>query len=241
GGGGAVVLLDSVLRPPVGPHRAQEYVHDRRAGDGPVRLRLFRHAGDGAGNHHLPRHRAVAGAARHDVWPASRADRRKLHRTPSLQRRLARLSACLGHRRWTRAADRHLAVRPFSLALAARRLHRAVCGAQPDRDRTDERLHGQGHRRRIRIGVTIASEARRGGLRPTAGPLPLLDNPSPSNLSHARLVAQRGEATKQFRPTGTRGRYAMAFKTWLLALGLAASLTAVHAEEIVVSNYGVAA
>src|SRR5262249_29693417 len=38
-----------------------------------------------------------------------------------------------------------------------------------------------------------------------------------------------------------RGRYVMAFRPWLLALGLAASLTAAHAEEIVVSNYGVAA
>ena len=37
----------------------------------------------------LPRHRAVAGPARHDVRPAGGADRRVLHRPAALQRRLA--------------------------------------------------------------------------------------------------------------------------------------------------------
>ena len=38
-----VVLLDSVLRSSVRPHRTKEHVHDRRGRDRRVRLRLFRH------------------------------------------------------------------------------------------------------------------------------------------------------------------------------------------------------
>ena len=41
---GAVVRLDSVVRPSVRPDRPQEHVHDRRGGDRRVRLHLFRHA-----------------------------------------------------------------------------------------------------------------------------------------------------------------------------------------------------
>ena len=59
----------------------------------------------------LPRDRAVADPARHDVRPAGGADRGDLHAAAALQRRFARLPARLDHRRRPRAADRDRAVR----------------------------------------------------------------------------------------------------------------------------------
>ena len=47
------------------------------------------------------------------------------------------------------AADRDLAVRHLSLVLCDRGLYRDLRGAQPDRDRADDRLHRQGHQRRV--------------------------------------------------------------------------------------------
>jgi hypothetical protein len=58
-------------------------------------------------------------------------------------------SACVGYRRRARAADRHLAFWHLSHLICDRRLHRGVRGAEPDRNRADDRLHRQGHRRRI--------------------------------------------------------------------------------------------
>ena len=91
----------------------------------------------------------VADSARHDVRPAGRADRRKLHRTAALQRLLARLSARVDHRRRPGAADRDLAVRHLSFVLCDRDLHRDLRRDHAGRDRADDRLHRQGHFRRI--------------------------------------------------------------------------------------------
>ena len=54
----------------------------------------------------LRRDRPVADSARHDVRAAGRADRRIVHRPAALQRLFARLSAGLGDRGRTGAADR---------------------------------------------------------------------------------------------------------------------------------------
>ena len=140
GAGGVrfVVLLHTILRPSLGPHRTQEHVHDRRGRDRRVRFRLFRLAEHRRRNHHFPGDRGVACAARYDVRSAGGADRGKLYRPPALQRLFARLSACLGYRRRPGAADRHLAVWHLSQLICDRHLYRGVRGAEPHRNRADD-------------------------------------------------------------------------------------------------------
>ncbi len=60
---------------PLRPDRPQAHVHDRRAHNGRVRLRLLRAAEYGDTRPDLPRHHAVAHPARHDVRAAGSADR----------------------------------------------------------------------------------------------------------------------------------------------------------------------
>src|SRR5262249_15912036 len=136
--------------PPVRTHRTKEHVHDRRGRDRRVRFCLLRHAEHRPRDSHLPRHHLVAHPARYDVRSAGRVDRGKLYRPAALQRLFARLSACVGHRRRPGAAHRHLAVRHLSHLVCDRPLYRGVRGAEPDRNGADDRLHRQGHRRRIR-------------------------------------------------------------------------------------------
>ena len=81
---GGLVLLDSVLRISVRPHRAEGHVYDRCVGDRRVRLHLFRHVEHRCGVDHLLRHRAVADPARYDVRSASCPDCGKLYRAPAL-------------------------------------------------------------------------------------------------------------------------------------------------------------
>ncbi|MGY3158282.1 MFS transporter [Bradyrhizobium elkanii] len=94
---------------------------------------------------HLPRDHSLAHSARHAVRAAGRADRRKLYRALALQRRLARLSARVRHRRRSGAADRGVAVRHLSFVDRDRGLHRALRRHHAGRDRADDRLHRQGH------------------------------------------------------------------------------------------------
>ena len=63
----------------------------------------------------------------------------------ALQRRLARLSARVDHRRRAGAAHRDCAVRHLSLRLRDRDLHRRLRGRQPDIGSVHARLHRQGH------------------------------------------------------------------------------------------------
>ena len=121
--------------PARGPHlrsdRPTQHVPDRRGGHRAVRLSLFRHAGERGAVGGVRRDRAVADPARHDVRSAGRTDRRGLHAAAALQRRITRLSACLGHRRRSGAADRDRAVRRISHRLCHRDLHRRLCGGEP--------------------------------------------------------------------------------------------------------------
>ena len=104
---GGVVLHDPDRRPSVRPVRAARRVYILGAVVtgvfGFIYFALLEHAGAGAD---LPRDRAVADPARHDVRAAGGADRRELHRAAALQRRLDRLPARLDHRRRPGAADR---------------------------------------------------------------------------------------------------------------------------------------
>src|SRR5262249_20489004 len=105
--------------------------------------------------------------ARHDVRTAGRAHRRVLPGPFALQRRVARLSARLGHCRRPGAADCDLAVRPVSFGLGGRGLHPVLFDRDVDRDRHDAGLYGQGSRRRTRITASSTmGEAER------ASPLP---------------------------------------------------------------------
>ena len=64
--------------------------------------------------------------AQHDLRSRSCPHRRGLHPAPPLQRRLARLPACLHHRRRPRAARRHRTVRQLSHRHSDCLLHRGV-------------------------------------------------------------------------------------------------------------------
>ena len=101
----------------------------------------------------------------HDMMygPAGGADRRVVHGAPALQRRVARLSARLGHCRRPGAADRHLAVRPVRFGLRGRLLHPCLRRPDPGRDLHDDGLHGQGHRGRIRVAHPLHPCAGGGG------------------------------------------------------------------------------
>ena len=105
--------------------------------------------GSGVAGAGVPGDRAIAHTARHDVRPAGGADRRSVHASPALQRCLAGLPACLGHRRRPGAADRDRADRGVSHRLCCRDLHRRLRGDQPDLGRDDAGLHRQGHLGRI--------------------------------------------------------------------------------------------
>ena len=94
---------------------------------------------------HLPRDRAVARAARHDVRAAGCSDRGGFHRSPALQRRLARLSARFGDRRRPCTAHRNLAVQPPPLGHGDRRLHPILRHSERRSHGDDARLHRQGH------------------------------------------------------------------------------------------------
>ena len=67
----------------------------------------------------------------------------------ALQRRLARLSARLRHRRRSGAADRGVAVRHLSFGDRDRGLYRDLRRHHAGRDRADDRLHRQGYLGRI--------------------------------------------------------------------------------------------
>src|SRR6476660_5110614 len=148
---GRVVCVDPAVRPHLRPYRAKEDVHAGRGDGWRVRLHLFRHAQYRFAGPDLPRYRAVPDPARHDVRAPGGADRGVLHRAPALQRRVARLSARLGHCRRPGAADRHLAVRPVRFGVRGRVLHPCLRRPDPGRDLHDDGLHGQGHRGRIRV------------------------------------------------------------------------------------------
>ena len=79
------------------------------------------------------------------VRPGGGADRGELHAAAALQRRLARLSACLDHRRRSVAVHRDVAVRDLSLDVADRDLCLCLRGHQHLRDVDAARLHQQGH------------------------------------------------------------------------------------------------
>ena len=100
----------------VGSRRPQEHVHDRLRVHGRLRLRLFR----ACSNTRVPWLMFIAIARLVDagddtVRPGGGADRGELHAAAALQRRLDRLSACLGHRRRAFAVHRDVAVRDLSV------------------------------------------------------------------------------------------------------------------------------
>ena len=116
----------------------------------PVRVPLFRHGGYGDPVGGVHRHRAVAHPPRHPVWTAGGADCGILHAAPALQRRFARLSARLDHRRRAGADHRRNLVQSLSLRLRDRDLHCRLRRRQPCSDGADARLHRQGHLAGIR-------------------------------------------------------------------------------------------
>ena len=93
----------------------------------------------------LPRDRAVLYSARRYVRPAGGPDRGMLYAAAPLQRRIDRLSACLGRRRRSRAADRYSAARRDRIGLRYRRLYRLLRCGQHYRDGPDARLHQPRH------------------------------------------------------------------------------------------------
>ena len=151
--------LSFITIPLVGPYlrpdRPAQDVPDRRGGDRPVRLPLFRHAGHRNSFRGVHRDRPVAHPARHAVRPPGRADRRGVHAAPALQRRVARLPARLGHRRRSGADHRDRAVRRLSHGLCHRHLHRRLRGGEPGLGGFDAGLHRQGHLGGIRRGRLV--------------------------------------------------------------------------------------
>ncbi len=92
----------------------------------------------------------VTGPARPDVRAAGGVDRRMLHWPAALQRRLARLSAGLGHRRRPGPADRDGIVRVLQIGLRDRGLYRGLRGHQPGLCGAGAGLHQSGHFRGVR-------------------------------------------------------------------------------------------
>ena len=106
---------------------------------------------------------ATVVAPGHDhVRPRSGADRGIVFAAAALQRRLARLPARLDHRRRPIAVHRDGAVCRLSFELADRDLYSALRGHRHRRDGAADRLHQQGHLRRIRTGLRPC-EGRGGG------------------------------------------------------------------------------
>ncbi len=108
----------------------------------------------------FPRDRAVLRPARHDVRPASGADRRMLYPTAALQRLLARLPSLLGHRRGAGAADRDSAVRGLRIGLCGCGLHSVLCDRQHHRHRLPARLHQPRHLAGARRATTRVADRR---------------------------------------------------------------------------------
>src|SRR5258708_9204278 len=80
----------------------------------------------------------------HDM-PAGGANRRSLYAAPALQRRFARISASIHHRRWPGAAHRNRIVCELSLGLRDLDLYRGVRSGEPGGGGDDARLRRQGH------------------------------------------------------------------------------------------------
>src|SRR6516165_3358823 len=79
------------------------------------------------------------------VRPAGGPNRGMLYAAAALQWRIDRLSACLGRRRWSRAADRYSAARRDRIGLRYRRLYRLLRCGQHYRDGPIARLHQPRH------------------------------------------------------------------------------------------------
>ena len=123
----------------------RKMLHYRRDSHGPVRLLLFWHARDRDSGHGVHRDRPVAHPARHDVRSTGCADRRGVHPASTLQWRITRLSARIGHRRRPGAAHRDRTVRHVPHGLCRRDLHRSLRGGEPGVGGSDAGLHWHGY------------------------------------------------------------------------------------------------
>ncbi len=126
-----------------------------------LRLRLFRHAGQRRAGACVLGNRAIAHTTRHDVRAAGGADRRSLHASAALQRRIVGLPACFGYCRRPGAADRDGADCNLSHGLCCRVLHRRLRRHQPDLCRVDAGLYRQGHLGGIRCLDPVPLRSRR--------------------------------------------------------------------------------
>ncbi len=133
------------VRPYLRSDRAAEDVPDRRGSHRAVRVPLFRHAGQRDSVRGVHRDRLVADPARYPVRPPGCADRRGVHPASTLQWRIARLSARVGHRRRPGAAHRNRAVRRVPHGLCRRDLYRSLRGGEPSVGGSDAGLHWHGY------------------------------------------------------------------------------------------------
>ena len=108
--GRAGIYLGPDRRTSVRPHRPQTHVYDRVNLCRDLRLHLLCVAGHQGTELDVYRHRAVVASGDDVLRPPGGADRRELLAPPALQRRLARLSAGLDHRRRPLAVYRDGAV-----------------------------------------------------------------------------------------------------------------------------------
>ena len=129
---------------PVGLRRPQEHVHDRLRVHGHLRFHLLRDAQYRGPVDRLHRDRHIAAAGDDAVRAGGGAYRGKLHAAAALQRQLARLPACFGHRGRTFAVHRDMAVRHLPVRLADRVLHRVLRDHRHHRDVDADGLHQQG-------------------------------------------------------------------------------------------------
>ena len=113
-------------RPFVGPHRPPAHVHNRRHRQRRIWVRLLRAARHQVADPHLHRGRAVAAAGHDAVWSAGGADRGVLRAATALQRCRTGLSACLDHRRRSRAVHRDGVARRLWKRLRGGDVHRCL-------------------------------------------------------------------------------------------------------------------
>src|SRR5439155_24346317 len=118
-----------------------------------LRLHLLRPARYERAGFDLYRHRAVVASGDDVLRPPGGADRGKLYSTAALQRHLARLSACLDHRRWSLAVYRYGAVCNLSVELPDSSLLSPMWHYRHHRDGAADGLHQQGHLAGIRRRV----------------------------------------------------------------------------------------
>src|SRR5215472_5122132 len=95
------VRQHTAIRTYVRPYWTQENLPDRRCGDRPVRVPVFRNGGHCHPFGSVHRDCPVADPTRHAIWAAGCIDSRSIYAAAALQRFLARLSVGISYSGWT--------------------------------------------------------------------------------------------------------------------------------------------